>query len=520
MNDDSLHQLFDLLDTLPNPVTLNELAYDEDGQAYDKIIYVNKSFLKTIGYTIEDIPDDRAWFSKAYPQKSYQEYIVEEWSKAVEKAKDEKTDLSGFPAKVHCKDGKERWFSVTTQLEYPINEKYRTIVFVQTQSPAQMKHELDEKALNLKETNLLLKTIIDSVHIRFFWKDLNGVYLGCNKAFLEDAHLNDLSEIVGTTDYDQVWKEDAERFREDDRRVCESGVAELNFIERQPQTDGKYIMLSTSKVPLRDSVGEIIGILGVYEDITNEYEAKEKVKEQERLLHVQARQAAMGEMISMIAHQWRQPLGSISAVASNIQIQQALGNISEQKLIEQTEIIMHQTQYLSQTISDFRNFFKQDKETKLIKASDTISDALLIADKLLENNDIQLKTSYRSERSFYTYPKELQHVFINLIKNSADKLIENVAEERWIKISTEDRDDVVVFEVSDNGGGIKMNAIERVFEPYFSTKNEKNGTGLGLYMSQTIIEKHLRGEISCRNGEEGAIFRVELPNNFQELVSE
>lgn len=518
MDDNSLSQLFDLLDTLPNPVTLNELAFDEEGQAYDKIVYANKNFLKTIGYTIEDIPDDRTWFTKAYPDKSYQEYISTEWFKAVEKAKEEKTDLTGFPAKVRCKDGEDRWFNVTTQLEHTINDKYRTIIFVQTLTPSQTQLKLDEKSLDLIQERLLLKTIIDSIHIRFFWKDLDGVYLGCNKAFLEDAHLKDESEIIGKTDYDQVWKEDAERFIEDDRRVCESGVPELNFIERQPQENGKYIMLSTSKIPLRDLSGKIIGILGLYQDITEEYEGKEKIKEQERLLHVQARQAAMGEMISMIAHQWKQPLSSISAIASNMQIQQALGKSSEDKVVEHTKVILDQTQYLAQTISDFRNFFKQDKEIKQIQARDTIEDALLIVNKLLQNNEIRLETSYLSDRLFYTYPKELQHVFINLIKNAADTLMEKGTHDRWIKVSTEDTDESVVFEVSDNGGGIETDIIEKVFEPYFSTKHEKNGTGLGLYMSQTIIEKHLKGNISCKNSEHGAVFTVELPHNFEKLM--
>ena len=96
MTNANLFQLFDLLDTLPNPVTLNELSYDEAGEPYDKIIYVNKSFIKTIGYTTEDIPDDRSWFQKAYPDEEYQEYITSEWFKAVEKAKAEGKDLTGF----------------------------------------------------------------------------------------------------------------------------------------------------------------------------------------------------------------------------------------------------------------------------------------------------------------------------------------------------------------------------------------------------------------------------------------
>lgn len=510
MNDDNLSQLFDLLDTLPNPVTLNERAYDENGELFDKIIYVNKSFLKTIGYTTEDIPDDRVWFLKAYPQESYQHYIATEWFKAIAKAKEENSDLKGFPAKVRCKDGEDRWFSITTQIDHPISDKYRTIILVQTESPSETKLELDEKSLNLINKKLLLRTIIDTVPIRIFWKDRDGVYLGCNRAFLEDAGLKNEDEIIGKTDYDMIWKEDAERFIADDKRVIESGISELNFVERQPQAEGKYITLSTSKVPLKGSSGETIGILGIYQDITEEHEMKETLKEKEKMLHFQSRQAAMGDMIAMIAHQWRQPLSTISAIACNIQIQQALGSGSEEKLKEHSAVLLDQTQYLAQTISDFRNFYKQDKAVKTVQAADIIKDSLLIIDQLLNNSNISLHTSYCSVKQFNTYPKELQHVLINLIKNAADILLEKEGE-RWVKIATLEDEESVVFEVSDNGGGIDQTIIEHVFEPYFSTKKEKNGTGLGLYMSQTIVERNLKGTISCKNTAEGAVFTVRLP---------
>jgi len=386
MNDENLQQLFNLLDTLPNPVTLNELTYDEQGEPYDRIIYTNKSFLKSIGYTMEDIPDDRTWFTKAYPEESYQEYITTEWFKAVDKAKEEQSDLTGFPAKVYCKDGEYRWFNITTQLEHPISDKYRTIVFVQTESPSETKLKLDE--------------------------------------------------------------------------------------------------------------------------------TKEALMEHEKLLHFQSRQAAMGEMISMIAHQWKQPLSAIAAVASTMKIQQILGAPSEACVNEQSDEILNQIQYLSQTISDFRNFFKQDKEIKQIQAQAAIDDALLIIGKLLQNSEIELRSSYHSQKQFYTYPKELQHVFINLVKNAADILVEKVKENRWIAISTKDEGDAVVIEISDNGGGIDLEIVEHVFEPYFTTKDEQSGTGLGLYMTQTIVEKHLKGSIECKNSDQGAVFTVKLPTDF------
>ena len=515
MHSNNLPELFNLLDTLPNPVTLNELAYDKNGIAYDKIVYVNKNFMKTIGYTTEDIPSDRAWFTKAYPDASYQQYISSEWFKAVKKAKEEEGDLVGFPAKVRCKDEEDRWFSITTQLNHTISDKYRTIIFVQTESPNEMKLMLDEKSLDLLREKRLLKTIIDTAPVRIFWKDQEGVYLGCNQAFLNDAGLSDESQIIGKSDYDMVWGENAHAYREDDRRVRESGIPELNFLERQAQKEGKYLMLSTSKVPLIDPSGETIGVLGLYQDITTEFDTKEELKEKDKLLLIQSRQAAMGEMISMIAHQWRQPLTVIAAVVANMQLQQALGNGSTEKITKQSDAIMEQVEYLSRTISDFSDFFKKDKASQQVYPCELIERAVKIIGNLLENSNIELRISCIGTKVFNTFANELQHVLINLIKNAADALIENNNKEKWISISSEDDDKFITFEINDNAGGIDESLIHRIFEPYFSTKNEKNGTGLGLYMSKMIVEKHLKGTISCRNTDSGAIFTIKLPVESQ-----
>ena len=273
-------------------------------------------------------------------------------------------------------------------------------------------------------------------------------------------------------------------------------------------------MLSTSKVPLKNHSGATIGVLGLYSDITQEYAAQEELKEKDKLLLVQSRQAAMGEMISMIAHQWKQPLSSIAAVVNTYQVQQALGKVSPESLDEQAKTIMGQVDYLSRTISDFRNFFKQDKVTKQVQSCEAMDEALLIIGKLLENSGIELRASCLSNKAFYTFPRELQHVFINLLKNAADVLVEKNKGERWISILTTEEDGFVSFEISDNGGGIDEALMHRIFEPYFSSKHEKNGTGLGLYMSKIIIDKHLKGSIICTNSDVGAVFTVKLPVVF------
>jgi len=512
-----LKQFYKLLDTLPNPITFNELAFDEEGNPYDKILYVNQSFLNTIGYTTEDIPDDRTWFSTAYPDPAYQDYVSKEWFKAVEDSKNANRDLMAFPVKVHCKGGDDVWFNVTTQTEHTIDDKYRTIVFIQTDAPEQSKLDLDKKALELLDEQRLLKTIIDTAPTRIFWKDLDGVYLGCNRLFLEDAQLSCEEEIIGKTDFDMVWQEEAKLYRDDDKTVTSSGIPKLNYIETQTPLEGEPIVVSTSKVPLRGAQGEIVGILGVYQDITAEHKAKQKVQEHEKFMVVQSRQAAMGEMISMIAHQWKQPLSSITAAIANIKVKQALDNIGSDDIEKLTNSINHQVMYLAQTITDFSDFFKPDRAKEEISITKPIHQALVIIDKLIENNEIRLIEDYRTKRDLFTYAKELQQVFINVIKNSVDALLIQEVTTKEIHIRTYDDNDWVMIEISDNAGGVEDKILDRIFEPYFSTKFEKNGTGLGLYMSKTIIENHLQGTIECENRAKGALFTIKLPLNIDEV---
>jgi signal transduction histidine kinase len=238
------------------------------------------------------------------------------------------------------------------------------------------------------------------------------------------------------------------------------------------------------------------------------------LQEKENMLLIQSRQAAMGEMLSMIAHQWRQPLTSMSAIVSTIQVQQALDVATEEETSQQLENISRQIQYLSQTITDFRNFFKKEKEITQIEPSELIDQAVFLIGKLLENNNIELRSSLSYSSAISTYANELQHVFINLIKNAADVLIEKNKEEKWIDIRCNQSDEWITFTISDNGGGIEESIMDRIFEPYFSTKGEKNGTGLGLYMSKLIVDKHLKGSLTCQNSNVGAVFTIKLAIDF------
>ena len=383
-------------------------------------------------------------------------------------------------------------------------------MFKQT-PPHQSKVELDKKSIELTQEKLINKTIIDTAPIRIFWKDTHGLYLGCNKAFLEDAHLNHESEIIGKTDFDMVWKKDAERFREDDRSVRESGISKLNYIESQPQKDGKFLTLSTSKVPLKNSVGNTIGILGLYQDITKEYEMKQSLKEQEELMLIQSRHAGMGEMISMIAHQWRQPLTVIGMNANNILVDAALEELNEDRLTAASNSILKQIEHLSQTIDDFRNYFRPNKEKEITTVEDVINGALSIVNKTLSSNDIEVVCLFSETSEISLLKRELIQVLINIINNAKDSMIASSQSEKKLLIKTHESSNKITIEVCDNGNGIKEKNMHAIFEPYFSTKNEKTGTGLGLYMSKTIMEKHLNGTIIATNvATGGACFSLNI----------
>ncbi len=231
-----------------------------------------------------------------------------------------------------------------------------------------------------------------------------------------------------------------------------------------------------------------------------------KIRVKDKYIIQQSRLAQMGEMISMIAHQWRQPLSAISATSSSIIIKAKLDKLDRVTAKELAEKIIEYSMHLSSTIDDFRNFFKTDKEKELISYNELIKSALNIIEISIINQNIELITKLNSKESIDTYTNEIKQVILNLIKNAEDVLLEKKIKNPQITIETSGNR----LSISDNGGGISQEIIEKIFDPYFSTKLEKNGTGLGLYMSKIIVEEHCGGTLSVANDANGAVFTIML----------
>jgi len=250
-------------------------------------------------------------------------------------------------------------------------------------------------------------------------------------------------------------------------------------------------------------------------------EAVEEAKSREKLLHKQTRLAQMGEMISMIAHQWRQPLAAISStmmlVERHIETDKfALMSSSKSQdfiefINEKHEHIYNNIEYLASTTDDFREFFNPNSTKEHLSVNTPIQKALMLIEKSITNNGIKLNVNLQSVSTHTFYQNEIMQVILNLLKNANDALIEHNHHDKSIWVSSYDTKSEIIIKIKDNGIGISKENEEHIFDPYFSTKIHKIGTGLGLYMSKNIIEDHNNGQLVYQKEENQTCFVIRFP---------
>jgi len=228
----------------------------------------------------------------------------------------------------------------------------------------------------------------------------------------------------------------------------------------------------------------------------------------------QSKMASLGDMIANIAHQWRQPLSVISTTASGMKIEKEYNLLNDEKFNNYCDSIVYKTEYLSKTIDTFRNFIKDEKEEKEIVIQDSIEMAINIINSTLKNHHIDLIMDIRSvgDIKLHIVSGELEQVIINVINNAKDILLERFIEKPFVKVSLKQHNDFIFIIIEDNGGGIDKEIMGKVFEPYFTTKHQSQGTGLGLHMSYKIVKESLKGNIYVENTNIGAKFFIEIPN--------
>ncbi|PHO11739.1 sensor histidine kinase [Malaciobacter marinus] len=235
--------------------------------------------------------------------------------------------------------------------------------------------------------------------------------------------------------------------------------------------------------------------------------------QQEKLLTQQSKLASMGEMIGNIAHQWRQPLSELNAILMNVETRYKFGDFDD-KFIENSVFECNEiTSYMSNTISDFQNFFKPSKTKVNFNITKACNKAIGILQSSLKHHNIKYKGSCEQDILVYGYPNEFSQAILNILSNAKDVLIQRNIENPYIHIDVTIGKKYTLIHIKDNGRGIEEKYLDRIFEPYFTTKHAKQGTGIGLYMSKQIIEGNMDGILKVRNNKKGACFTIKLKNS-------
>lgn len=294
--------------------------------------------------------------------------------------------------------------------------------------------------------------------------------------------------------------------------------------------------LETHAVPFRDDSGKVVSLLGVARDITDQVltqmvlaekqrllnelnvnleqrivEAVSDSREKDRMLIQQGRLAAMGEMIGNIAHQWRQPLNTLALIVQELQMTYGRAEFNKESLGVNCHKAMSLINHMSKTIDDFSNYFKPTKEKTLFNVNNAISKTLALIEPSLKNQNITVDFSSKDDTTILGYANEYPQVLLNILLNCRDAFEGcHPDSPRVITITVFKENKRSVVTIADNAGGIPETVLEKIFDPYFTTKGPDKGTGIGLYMAKIIVEKNMGGKLTVRNSLEGAEFRIEI----------
>ena len=473
---------------------------------------VNPALCKLLGYTeaellnlkVEDIthPDDRNRTRLSYDE-----------------IKAGQRQSFNYEKRYLCKDGSTVWGHVDVACVFGTTSKPMYCVGLMQDITA---GKLAEVAL--QSSRKMLQAVLDTIPVRVFWKDRDLRYLGCNINFAKDAGLDLPEAIIGKDDYQLSWREQAEMYRADDRQIIESGIPKLNYEEPMVWPDGTSLWLKTSKIPLQDNLGNIFGVLGCYEDITERKkmeqalqtahdELEKRVEKRtaqlkvthDQLLHSE-KLSAIGKLSASIAHEFNNPLFGIRNVLGGIKKRADL----DEEDAELVDMALQECDRIKYLIHDLRDF---NRPTSGVMAPmdmhEAIDSILLLLKKEFKNKKIKVQKDYTAKMpNICAVGDQMKQVLLNMLNNASDAIS---ASGGTITIITHLLNKMIAIHIQDTGAGIKPEDMDHIFEPFFTTKPEVKGTGLGLSVSYGIIKRHGgRIDVNSEVGK-GSIFTIILP---------
>ncbi len=463
-----------------------------DWNIVDNSVYFSPRWKEMLGYRDDELVNEvPTWTNHIHPDD-----MEATWA-AIHKHINSETEYYEGIHRLKHKDGHWVWILDRGKALYDSNGNATRMIGTHTDIS-------EQKAIELKA--LHQQQIIEQIHDSVISTDLGGIITSWNSS----------SELLlGYSADEVIGKHISLIYLDEDLQVLGKNISLLmkdgeNYVTVRLVTKSNEVLhVDLSLSLLKNEDATPIGMIGYAKDITEKQRAEETMAQQ-------ARMAQMGEMISMIAHQWRQPLNAVSLTASNLRLKfdfEEFDSTTQEGFIEcsqefsrELDNIQEYVRNLSSTIDDFRNFYKSDKESVCVKLEDVVSKSLKIVGISLAEDSIELIQEYGSDEEIELYENEMMQVILTIFKNSQDNFLEKKTANPTIRVITTKK----MISFCDNGGGIPEDILSKIFDPYFSTKLEKNGTGLGLYMSKTIIEEHHKATLSVKNIEGGACFTIKF----------
>ena len=447
---------------------------------------VNERWLDILDLKKEDVKDKSHWHALILEED--RDKIIPMVEHAIENNK-----MFTIEYRMRHKKGHYVWIEASGSLIQQDNE-HNPLRACGTHKDITQRKKSDIEVIQQKN---FLNTLIKNAPNPIFYKNIEGKYLGVNDAWVNMIGIKN-EEIIGKSVFDIAPEKVAREYKEQDEQVfkLKQNPQIYKSVVINKATQKKYHVMFY-KSAFFDENNNVIGLIGSILDLTEINRLQDEKIRQEKLLFEQSKLASMGEMIGNIAHQWRQPLSIISTYATGLEMHRSMNILSDELITESAQKINENAQYLSNTIDDFKSFIKGDDTLISFNIKEIIESFRSLVNPMVKQYRINMIIDIDDDIMIHGYPNQLIQCFMNFFNNSKDAFMER--EEKYFFIHEYKDKETIIITFKDNAGGIEESIMNKIFEPYFTTKHQSQGTGLGLHMTYKLITDGMHGHIEVKN---------------------